>query len=52
VRYVFEGTKVCPHCGRDAREIGERYRQGDYLSIETIQHIERAAERHRGRSAP
>lgn len=45
VRYVFEGTTTCPHCGRDAREMSERYREGGYLAIETIRRIERAAER-------
>jgi hypothetical protein len=39
--YVFEGTRVCPHCGGDAREIGERYRNGDYLAIEAMQRIDR-----------
>jgi uncharacterized Zn finger protein (UPF0148 family) len=48
VQYVFEGTVTCPHCGRDAREMSARYREGDYLAIETIRRIERAAERRRG----
>ena len=39
--YVFEGTRVCPHCGGDAREIGERYRKSDYLAIEAMQRIDR-----------
>ena len=47
IQYVFEGTATCPHCGRDSREIGERYRDGGYLEIETIQRIERAVDRHR-----
>jgi hypothetical protein len=47
VQYVFEGTVTCPHCGRDAREMSARYREGDYLAIETIGRIERAAERRR-----
>jgi uncharacterized OB-fold protein len=47
IRYVFEGTATCPHCGRDSREIGERYRDGGYLEIETIQRIDRAVERRR-----
>ena len=47
--YVFEGTRTCPHCGRDAREIGSRYRDGDYRALEAIQRIERAIER-RGES--
>jgi hypothetical protein len=41
VRYVFEGTVVCPHCGGDARETGERYRDEGYLAIETMQRIDR-----------
>jgi hypothetical protein len=45
VEYVFEGTVTCPHCGRDAREIGARYRDGDYHAIEAMQRIERAAQR-------
>jgi hypothetical protein len=24
--YVFDGTRVCPHCSGDTSEIGERYR--------------------------
>jgi len=48
VRYVFEGTATCPHCGRDTGEVGTRYREGGYLGIETIQRIERAVERRRG----
>jgi uncharacterized Zn finger protein (UPF0148 family) len=48
IRYVFEGTVTCPHCGRDARQMSERYRQGDYLAIEAIRRIERIAERRRG----
>jgi hypothetical protein len=45
LRYVFEGTAACPHCGRDAREIGARYLDGGYLAIETMQRIDRAVER-------
>ncbi len=41
IRYVFEGTVVCPHCSGNAREIGERYRDEGYLGIETIQRIDR-----------
>ena len=48
IQYVFEGTVTCPHCGRDAREIGERYRDGGYLEIETMQRIDRALERRGG----
>ncbi|WP_375414161.1 hypothetical protein [uncultured Bradyrhizobium sp.] len=44
--YVFEATTTCPHCGRDSREIGARYRDGGYLAIETMQRIDRAVERH------
>lgn len=54
VRYVFEGTVACPHCGGNAREIGERYRDEGYLGIETIQFIDRlrsAAEEDRARKA-
>jgi RNA polymerase subunit RPABC4/transcription elongation factor Spt4 len=47
IRYVYEGTTVCPHCGGDAREISTRYLEGGYLAIETIQRIARAAERRR-----
>ena len=45
IRYVYEGTMVCPLCGGDAREISASYREGGYLAIETIQRIQRAAER-------
>jgi hypothetical protein len=48
IQYVYEGTTTCPQCGGDAREISARYRDGGYLAIETIQRIQRAAER-RGR---
>ena len=41
LRYVFEGTLACPHCGGDAREIGERYRDSGYLAIEAMQRIDR-----------
>lgn len=41
LHYVFEATVTCPHCGKDARAVGERYRNGGYLGIETIQRIER-----------
>jgi hypothetical protein len=45
VRYVYEGTIACPHCRRDAREIGADYAAGDYLAIETMQRIDRLAGR-------
>jgi hypothetical protein len=48
IQYVFEGTTTCPHCGGDARETSARYRDGGYLAIETMQHIDRAVERRRG----
>ena len=48
VRYVFEGTVTCPHCGGDAREASARYREGGYLGVEAILKVERAAERRRG----
>ncbi|QPF87436.1 hypothetical protein IC762_14585 [Bradyrhizobium genosp. L] len=41
LRYVFEGTAVCPHCSGDARQIGDRYRDGGYLAIEAMQRIDR-----------
>lgn len=41
LRYVFEGTAACPHCGGDSRQIGPRYRHGGYLAIEAMQRIER-----------
>jgi hypothetical protein len=41
VRYVFEGTVVCPHCGGDSRKTGERYRDEGYLAVETMQRIDR-----------
>jgi hypothetical protein len=48
IRYVYQGTTACPHCGGDSREISARYRDGGYLAIETIQRIHRAAERRGG----
>jgi uncharacterized OB-fold protein len=44
VRYVFEGTLACPHCGRDTREIGAEYAAGNYLAVETMQRIDRLAD--------
>jgi hypothetical protein len=41
LQYVFEGTRTCPHCGGNARETGQRYRDEGYLAIETIQRIDR-----------
>ncbi|MBR0798883.1 hypothetical protein JQ615_26190 [Bradyrhizobium jicamae] len=41
LRYVFGGTAICPHCSCDARQIGDRYRDGGYLAIETMQRIDR-----------
>jgi hypothetical protein len=45
IQYVFEGTALCPHCGRDAREIGSRYRDEGHLALEAIQKLERALDR-------
>jgi RNA polymerase subunit RPABC4/transcription elongation factor Spt4 len=45
IRYVYEGTTVCPHCGGDSHEISDHYREGGYLEIETIQRIARTVER-------
>ena len=47
IQYVFERTTICPHCGRESREVGDRYRDGGYLEIETMQRIDRAIERRR-----
>ena len=44
IRYVFEGTLVCPHCHGNAREMGERYRDEGYLGIETMLRIDRLRE--------
>jgi uncharacterized OB-fold protein len=41
VRYVFEGTIVCPHCHGNTREMSERYRDEGYLGIETMLRIDR-----------
>jgi hypothetical protein len=48
VEYVFAGTAICPHCGRDPREIGPRYRDGPYLAIEAIERIEAAVKKRAG----
>jgi hypothetical protein len=48
VQYVFEGTVTCPHCGGDVREIGPRYREGPYRTIEAMQQIERVLGRCKG----
>ena len=47
IEYVYEGTEICPHCGANAREAGERYREEGYQVAEAIQQIERALERHK-----
>jgi|GEM_PF-4193265 len=44
LRYVFDGTAICPHCSGNARQIGDRYRDGGYLAIETMQRIDRLRE--------
>jgi hypothetical protein len=41
IRYVFEGTAICPHCGGDALEASQRYRDEGYLAIEIMQRIDR-----------
>lgn len=41
VQYVLAGTTFCPHCKRDAREIGAAYAAGGYLAVETMQEIDR-----------
>ena len=51
IQYVYEGTETCPHCGGDAREAGERYREEGYQIAEAIQQIEQALERHQASSA-
>ncbi len=45
VQYVYGGTETCPHCGRNTREVGERYRAGGHQMTEAIRQIERALER-------
>jgi hypothetical protein len=40
VEYVFAGTRICPHCGQDARKIGARYRDGGYAAVEAIRQID------------
>jgi hypothetical protein len=53
VQYVFAGTETCPHCGRDARETGPRYREGPYAAIEAIERIETSlARRSEARAIP
>jgi hypothetical protein len=44
---MFSKAPTCPHCGRDAREMSDRYRDGGYPEIETMQRIDRAIERRR-----
>jgi len=52
VQYVYEGTETCPHCGRDARMIGPRYRDGGYMITEAMGQIERALERRKASGSP
>jgi hypothetical protein len=49
IEYVYEDTKTCPHCGRDAREIGSRYREEGYAAIEAMERIQRTLERRTGK---
>ena len=44
IRYVFDGTLVCPHCHGDARTMSDRYRDEGYLGIETMLRIDRLRE--------
>jgi len=52
IEYVFEGTATCPHCGRDAREIGSRYRDRGCAAIEAMQRVERVLERRGEKDSP
>lgn len=45
IEYVLAGTLICPHCGGNAREIGPRYRDGDYQASEAIRRIDALARR-------
>jgi hypothetical protein len=45
IQYVYEGTETCPHCGGNAREPSERYREEGFQIAEAIQQIERALEK-------
>ncbi|HUI96453.1 MAG TPA: hypothetical protein VLX44_11915 [Xanthobacteraceae bacterium] len=47
VEYVFAGTVTCPHCGRDARLAGPRYRDEGHAAIEAMRRIEDALARRR-----
>jgi hypothetical protein len=40
VEYVFAGTDICPHCGRDANAVGPRYRDGGYEAIEAMRRVD------------
>jgi uncharacterized OB-fold protein len=51
IQYVYEGTETCPHCGRNAREEGARYRESGHLVTEAIGKIERALERRKGQGS-
>ena len=44
IQYVYEGTEACSHCGGNAREAGERYRNEGHQVAEAIQLIQRAVE--------
>jgi hypothetical protein len=45
VEYVFAGTITCPHCGQDARRIGQRYRDAGYQASEAMRRIDDAVRR-------
>ena len=48
VEYVFAGTTICPHCGRDTTIASARYRDGGYQAIEAINRIDDVLRRRRG----
>jgi len=47
IQYVYEGTATCPHCGGDALEPSERYREEGHQVAEAIEQIERVLERYK-----
>jgi hypothetical protein len=51
IQYVYAGTEICPHCGGNAREPSERYREEGYQIAEAIQQIERALEQRKASEA-
>ncbi len=41
IQYIYEGTKICPHCNVPAEQESEAYIKGNYRYFEAKKCIER-----------